>query len=599
MGSIKKFSNYNIYMFFLKMIIIMPWQTAYLLFNSVINALIPAVQTFAVAEFINTVESIFTSVGTTSEVIWPFAAMIAVIVFQNVMPSVTNLVNESAQNRLKFVLRERFVRKQTVLKYYYIENEEFCALIHRVCEEPEKRFGKGFQNICDGIGLVVKCISLLGIVMRASWISGVAILAVSIPLFYMAMKTGKKNYALQNKALEIKRRYQYLADILTSREYAKERAVFDYNNYIEEEYDKYFQYANRKEEHIEKKKYANMKSGSLITILLGVIIMFLLLPSMKEGRISSGLYVGLVSAVLSLVQGMSWNLSGVMQGYASTKAYLEDVNIFWNLEEKEDADVEPQKISDFQLHSIEFRHVSFRYPGEKEYVLRDCSFILRGDKCYSVVGRNGAGKSTFTKLLVGLYEDYEGEILINGLGIQEYRYAEIKGMISVVFQDFARYALSIQDNILIGNIKHKDKKLLKRICKELEIDEFVQRLPHGLDSMLGKVEEGSVDLSGGQWQKLALARLLYSEAPINILDEPTAALDAKAEAKVYETFQKVNSKAFTIFITHRLGAARLADEILVLDQGRIVEQGTHEQLLTHEKGLYRDMFESQRSWYEA
>ncbi len=168
-----------------------------------------------------------------------------------------------------------------------------------------------------------------------------------------------------------------------------------------------------------------------------------------------------------------------------------------------------------------------------------------------------------------------------------------------MFQDFARYALSFRDNILVGNVNENNEQLLEQIIEKMELESCVRDLPYGIDSKLGKLERDGVDLSGGQWQRLAIARLLYSEAPINILDEPTAALDPKGEAKVYEMFWQVNKEKFTILITHRLGAARMADEILVLDQGRIIEQGTHQALVALENGLYREMFDSQRCWYEG
>ena len=426
-----------------------------------------------------------------------------------------------------------------------------------------------------------------------------------------------RDYVLQKDAVEVKRRYQYLSAILSDRDHAKERTLFGYSGQITKEYDRLSDYANQKEAAIEKKRYANMKSGSLTMVMLAVIIMLLLLPALSSGKLSNGLYVGLVTSILNLVQGMSWNLSGIMQGVADLNAYLKDVNVFWAMEEKEDAAAEPLKIPGFRVESIEFRKVSFRYPGREEYVLRDCSFVLRGNKCYAVVGRNGAGKSTLTKLLTGLYEEYQGQILINGKDLREYRYGELKWMFSVVFQDFARYALSFRDNILVGNVKEDKEQLLEQVMEKMELGACVQELPWGLDSKLGKLEKDGVDLSGGQWQKLAIARLLYSKAPINILDEPTAALDPKGEAKVYEMFWQVTMEGerskeegiskeeahsmekFTILITHRLGAARMADEILVLDQGKIVEQGTHKALIGLENGLYKEMFDSQRCWYET
>lgn len=597
-NGVKK-SKFPVFTFFMKVIRIMPFQAIYFLVDAVVNALLPSVQALAVAEIVDCVESAYSGMEEVNKVFGPLAVLLGVVVFKNMMPSVANLVNTAAKNRLNAVVRLQFIKKQTRLAYKYIEDDDACSLIYRVYKDVDAHFWSGYRTICNGIELVIKCAALINIVMRASLLSGIAIFAVSVPLFYISLKVGKQNYCLQKDAVEIKRRYKYLADILVNKEYAKERALFGYAEHIEQEFGQLSDCANQKEAAIQKKRYANMKSGSLTMVLLAVIIVLLLLPALKNGEVSNGLYVGLISAVLNLVQGMSWSLAGVMQGYASIKAYLQEVNIFWNMEEKEGADAEPKRIPDFELDTIEFRHVYFRYPGRVEYVLQDCSFMLRGNRCYAVVGKNGAGKSTLTKLLIGLYDNYEGEILINQRNIRDYRYEELKWMISSVFQDFARYALTLRENIFLGDINKQDLHLLRQIIEDMKMSKYIQELPYGIDSVLGKMEKDSVDLSGGEWQKLAIARLLYSEAPINILDEPTAALDPKSEATVYEMFQKVNGERFTILITHRLGAARMADEILVLDQGRIVEQGTHEDLVAQENGHYQRMFESQRCWYEA
>lgn len=540
-----KNTKYNIFVFLQEMIKMIPFHGGYLLLVAIINAFLPTVQTLAIAEFVNRVERAYGGAmeeGHSMEVhmvLLPLIVLLGIVVFKQMIPSVTNLINASAQNRLKVVLKNRFMKKQAVLQYRYIEDNESRALIYRVCDNVEDRYWAGYRTVCSGIELVIKCLALMSVVMQASILSGMAILTVSVPLFYLAYKTGKQNYALQKDAAEIKRRYQYLSTILSDRDHAKERTMFGYSKHIAKEYDSLSDYANQKEAATLKKRYANMKSGSLTMVMLAVIIMLLLLPALSNGKLSNGLYVGLVTSILNLVQGMSWNLSGIMQGVADLNAYLHDVGVFMDMEEKADAAVEPLKIPGFQVEAIEFRNVSFKYPGREEYVLKDCSFVLQGNKCYAVVGKNGAGKSTLTKLLTGLYEDYQGQILINGKDLREYRYGELKWMFSVVFQDFARYALSFRDNILVGNINNENEQFLQQTIEKLELESCVQGLPCGLDSHLGKLEKDGVDLSGGQWQKLAIARLLYSEAPINILDEPTAALDPKAEAKVYEMFWQV------------------------------------------------------------
>lgn len=594
-----KNEKYKMKYFLLRLIQAVPMQLLFHFIYTGIDALLPACQTLAVARFINTAERIIRGEEEGGGMIASLAVLLFSIAFSNLMPSAASLVSVSRDNKLKTLLKEIFLRKQAALQYHYMENKEACELIHRVCDRPEQRFGEGIQNFFQGLGLFIKIISLMVIVMQASWISGTVILAVSIPLFFLAKRTGKKNYLLEKDALDIKRKYTYLADILSNRECARERALFGYSGEMIKRYERLFQSANKKEVQIEKKRYANMKSGSFITVGIALVIMMILLPAVRSARMTAGLYVGLAGAILGLVQSMSWTLSAVVQKHVKLKEYLKELQVFFNMEEKAEADVEPKEIEDFCLSTIEFRNVSFKYPNEKHYVLRNCSFVLEGDRRYSFVGKNGAGKTTITRLLVGMYDDFEGDILINGKRIQEYSFAGIKWMFSVVFQDFARYALSVKDNIILGRANHPDMQLLERVSRESGIEEWIQKLPDGIETMLGKIDKGSVDLSGGQWQKLAIARLLYGEAPINILDEPTASLDPKAEAAVYETFGRVNRGRFTIFITHRLGAARMSDEILVLDQGKIAEKGTHDQLMGYKKGIYREMFESQRCWYEA
>jgi ATP-binding cassette subfamily B protein len=238
--------------------------------------------------------------------------------------------------------------------------------------------------------------------------------------------------------------------------------------------------------------------------------------------------------------------------------------------------------------------------------LRDLSLCLEGSRHYAVAGINGAGKTTLTKLLTGLYGEYEGEILLNGKNLREYSQGELKGIFAVVYQDFARYFISVAENIALGdqsggteNDETGSSGTARReaVLRQIGLEDAVRELPRGADTDLGKIREGGSDLSGGQWQRLAIARALYRPSAVYILDEPTAALDPVAESEVYGMFGTISAGKPTIFITHRLGAARLADEIVVIDQGRVAEQGSHEALM-EQGGIYAGMFESQRSWYQ-
>ena len=217
---------------------------------------------------------------------------------------------------------------------------------------------------------------------------------------------------------------------------------------------------------------------------------------------------------------------------------------------------------------------------------------------YAFVGINGAGKTTLTKLLTGMYDNYEGEIRINGRNIRDYELSELKALFAVVYQDFAKYSITIRDNIALGDVNHLDEERIGRAVSLAGLKDTIHMLPQGMDTYLGKIKEGGVDLSGGEWQRLAIARALYNPAEVRILDEPTAALDPVAESNIYEMFGQISRGISTIFITHRLGAAKLADNIIVINDGAVAEQGKHEELMKM-GGSYAEMFESQRSWYQC
>lgn len=593
----------NLYSFCRKMTKLLPFHTVFYVISQGLGALIPAAQTLAVAMFINSVSASNTTQSSGADVIFSLSLILACVFFQNSIPVITRVVNASKRNRLTLHMNHILLKKQMNLSYQYIEDNDTCNLIYRIRDNCVDYFDEGYTNVINSLALFIKLASLMVIIFKASVISGLVILVIVYPLLYLAMKTGKANYVLEQDAKTTKRKYQYIFSVLTGKETANERNLFGFSRHMTERYNRLFDTAFEKEAKIINKRYANMKSGSLITLIVSICIMAIMLPKLFRNEISTGLYIGLAGAVLDLIQSMSWQLAGMMQNYAKLNQFFDDYNRYMGLGEQAGAEEEPEQMPTAGEPSLAFRNVSFRYPGTDRYILKNCSFTLAGGCSYAVVGENGAGKTTIAKLIMGLYGGYEGDILINGRNVKDYSYGELKGLVAAVFQDFARYELSVNENIGIGRIPHfscsgSEEKEIEKICEELNMTDWIRSFPDGFDTMLGKLEEGGVDLSGGQWQKIAIARLLYSKAPINILDEPTAAMDAVAESKIYELFQKLNMGKFNILITHRMGAARIADEILVLQNGAVAEQGKHEQLMTMENGVYRKMYESQRQWYE-
>lgn len=244
---------------------------------------------------------------------------------------------------------------------------------------------------------------------------------------------------------------------------------------------------------------------------------------------------------------------------------------------------------------MEFKDVTFTYPHASVAVLDHFSYKFDAGKKYVIVGTNGAGKTTLIKLITGLYDNYTGEILLNGKSVRDYSKDELNNIFSVVYQDYSKYQLPIGQAIALRD--DYDPARMKEYVNQFGIQEIIERLPNGMESWIGKIDKDGVDISGGEWQRIAIARAFYHSTPVKILDEPTASLDPMAEYEFYRMLNSIGKDITSIFITHRFGAARLADEVVVIKDGVVIENGNHNSLLL-QHGAYFEMFEQQRSWYE-
>jgi ATP-binding cassette subfamily B protein len=247
---------------------------------------------------------------------------------------------------------------------------------------------------------------------------------------------------------------------------------------------------------------------------------------------------------------------------------------------------------------IEFKNVSFRYPKTERDILKDFNLTIQSGEKVALVGENGAGKTTLIKLLLRFYDATEGEILINGVNLKDVNLEEWHKYIGALFQDFIKYQFTFKENIYFGDLtKKQEEELLKEAIVRSGADKYLDTLPDKYDQIVGKMFEGGMDLSGGQWQKLALARAFYRNAPILVLDEPTSAIDAKAEYEIFQKVQSLQKDKTVVIISHRFSTVRNADRILVLDEGKILEEGSHEKLMK-KKGLYAELFNIQAQGYK-
>jgi len=293
-------------------------------------------------------------------------------------------------------------------------------------------------------------------------------------------------------------------------------------------------------------------------------------------------------------------LEGLLIGFsqvASQALYLDDLFSFFEVEPEITSPADPRPFPKPIRQGFVFEDVGFRYPGAERWAVRHLDFELRAGEVLALVGENGAGKTTLVKLLARLYDPDEGRILLDGHDLREYDLDELRANIGVIFQDFVRYHLTAAENIGVGQIDRMDDRArIEEAARRAMADEVVEALPDRYDQLIGRRFKTGVDLSGGQWQKIAIARAYMRDAQVMILDEPTAALDARSEYEVFRRFKELSDDRTAVLISHRFSSVRMADRILVLADGRVEASGTHEELMA-QGGRYAELFELQAAGY--
>lgn len=556
------------------------------------------VMAYATAFFVDTSIKVFEGGAVVQAIYLPLGILLAVVGIASVSGSLSQII----EAKIKFALERNFMPAildvQARLVYKYIEDADSWELIERVGDEMTETFLDGIHAYEAVISSLIAIVSILGLIMTQVWWSGLLITIFSVPLFWVSLWVGKKNYAAKVQTRKYERRYSYYSDeVLTNREAVEERTLFGYADDVTQRYYEDFEIARKIQLSVLLKTRIAMKSTSISLVLITLVTAFTFINPVIAGDVSPGMFMGIIAALFGMVETLGWQLQDAAKNISETKEYMDDLTTFVDLDCVEGATELPDE-QPMVFESLEFINVRFKYPKTEEYILDGISFKLERGRHYAFVGANGVGKSTIIKLLTRLYDEYDGEILINGKELRTYSASAIKALFSVVYQDFACYQISMADNIALGDAARKiDEQQISYVAYKVGLNETINKLIDGIKTPLGKINKEGLDISGGQWQKVAIARSLLSRAPIKVLDEPTSALDPIAENQIYQKFEGLMKGKTTIFISHRLGSTKLADEILVIDKGSIVERGSHSELIKA-NGLYAEMFEVQREWYD-
>ncbi len=526
---------------------------------------------------------------------WLLALEFGLAVLSDVLGRAVSLLDSLLSERFSNETSLRLMAHAATLDLEDFEDSELQDKLERARRQAAGRTSLIGQLFSQAQDLVTVASFAAGLIVYAPWL--IALLAVAlVPAFIGEAHFNAQSYSLNYARTPERRELDYIRQTGASADTAKEVKIFGLNGFLIERYSALatsFFAANRRIA-LRRAGWGSMLSA------VGTVAYYIAYAYIVWRTLHGDFTIGDLTFLAGSFRRLRNLLENLLLGFsqvAGQALYLDDLFTFFEIEPEIVPPAHPRPFPVPIKEGFAFENVGFRYPGAERWAVRGLSFDLHAGEILALVGENGAGKTTLVKLLARLYDPDEGRILLDGHDLREYDLFAIRANIGVIFQDFVHYNFSAADNIAVGRIEARND--LPRIVKAAQrslADEVIRKLPKGYEQMIGKRFRGGVDLSGGEWQKVAIARAYMRDAQLLILDEPTAALDARAEFEVFNRFKELSEDKTAVLISHRFSSVRMADRIVVLVDGAVEAMGTHAELLA-QGGRYAELFELQAAGY--
>lgn len=510
--------------------------------------------------------------------------------------SLAELVNTAHSQKVTDYMQGIIQAKSIEADLEYYENAKYHDALIRAQQEAPYR-PPSILNRLAGVGQNgISLLAMAGLLLTLHWgIIGVLLFA-SIPAVLVKVKFSRLLYQWQRNRTELERKSQYLSWLLTGEQFAKEIRLFDLGSLFSQQYLQIRkQLYQEKVSLITKRSLAFFLAQGFAGLLVFCIFAYLIYQTVR-GTLMLGslvLYYQALQRGQTNLKALLTNVSGLYED----NLFLANLYEFLDIKPKIIEPAHPKLLPQPIRQGIVFENVSFRYADSERQSLRNVNLRVKPGETIALVGENGSGKTTLIKLLCRLYDPTAGKITIDGTELKEFKISDLRHQIGVIFQDYAKYHFSAEENIRLGNLEIEpgERQIVEAACRS-GADEVIKRLPNKYNTILGKLFARGEELSIGQWQKVALARAFLRDSQVIVLDEPTSAMDPKAEYEVFSRFRELIEDQAAILITHRLATVKMADFIYVMHDGEIVESGTHRDLMSLQ-GKYAHMFETQAQNY--